>query len=178
MKLRPLYLIAVLSLLVSACSTPIYREASSGSAFGYSDAPLEDNRYRVTFRGRNINIVYDFALLRAAEVTLASNNTWFKVTNSFTGEEERLAGSSVTLGAGHSSWGGHSGYGFGFGFPLVDSRREAVQTLDIIVGGAAPDDEKPEGDNVYDAAEVMASVGPRTRREIGSKADPKAEYEG
>ena len=73
---------ALLMLCLVACAaapTP-YREADGG--FGYRDQQLESNRYRVSFAGNSataLDRVQDYALYRAAELTLASGYDYFKV---------------------------------------------------------------------------------------------------
>lgn len=131
---------------------------------GYSDAPLEDGRYRITFRGRDFNTAYDFALLRAAEITLAKDHTWFRVTNAFSDEDQdHRHNSHMSVGYGNRGhYRGHRDYfGFGFGFPLGETYRSALHSIDIQLGKG----DKPAGgeddDKVYDAASIKATIGPR-----------------
>lgn len=158
-----IYLLAALLIGLASCSTAIYKEASSPRGFGYSEAALEEGRYRVTFRARDITTAYDFALLRAAEITLAKGHVWFRVTNTISDEhDDDYSRSRVSIDTGY---GGHgyrgSRWGFGMGFPLGSSYRNAVTSIDIQLGkGDKPEDGAEHG-KVYDAASVKATIGPR-----------------
>lgn len=167
MRLKSLPVLALLVLALTACSTTVYKQASGPMGMGYSDAPLEDGRYRITFRGRDFNTAYDFALLRAAEITLAKDYTWFRVTNAFSNEDEDHRHSShISVSTGHSSHRRHRDYwGVGLGFPLTDNYRTALHSIDIQLGKG----DKPEEDRVYDAASVIATIGPR----VGNRSEPK-----
>lgn len=156
-------LVAGLLVGLAACSTPLYKQASGPYGLGYSEAALEEGRYRITFRARDLATAYDFALLRAAELTLAKGYTWFRVTNTIGDEHsDDYPRSRVSVGTGY---GGHGHYGsrwgFGLGFPLGSSRRDAVTSIDIQMGkGDKPEDSSEHG-KVYDAASVKATIGPR-----------------
>jgi hypothetical protein len=67
--------------VLAACETgPTYKPKGPGESVGYSDKQLSQNRYRVSFTGRNITPreeVEEFLLRRAAEVTLAAGFTHF-----------------------------------------------------------------------------------------------------
>jgi hypothetical protein len=74
-----------LALCLSACATtnPYHPSAASGG-YGYSDQRLEQDRYRITFRGDSAtdrSQVQDYLLFRAAEVTLQSGFDYFVITN-------------------------------------------------------------------------------------------------
>lgn len=160
-------LVAGLLVGLAACSTPLYKQASGPYGLGYSEAALEEGRYRITFRARDLATAYDFALLRAAELTLAKGYTWFRVTNTIGDEHsDDYPRSRVSVGTGYGDHGHYgSRWGFGLGFPLGGSSRDAVASIDIQLGkGEKPEDSSEHG-KVYDAASVKATIGPR----VGSK---------
>lgn len=167
MRFRTPVFLVFLAIAVTACSTPLYKQASGPYGLGYSEAALEEGRYRITFRARDLATAYDFALLRAAELTLAKGYTWFRVTNTIGDEHgDDYSRSRVSVGTGY---GGHRHYGsrwgFGFGIPLGRSSRDAVTSIDIQMGkGDKPEDGSEHG-KVYDAASVKATIGPR----VGAK---------
>lgn len=115
--MKKLVLVAA-TIAVTACSTPgpVYEAASDPSSAGYFVAPVEDGRQAVTYTGsRKMTSaqVAEFALLRAAEVTLASGQQWFAVIearsrnvqlgdiNSIQGRSGSvLSSGSTTAGAG------------------------------------------------------------------------------
>lgn len=75
--------IAVLCLGVVACvtSTP-YVPAASGNGYGFSEQRIENNRYRIMFRGNSSTTretVENFLLYRAAELTLVNGFDHFIV---------------------------------------------------------------------------------------------------
>ena len=78
-------IVATLAFL-SACATQSpYQPAEKRGAEGYTETKLTDNRYRVTFTGNASTpseTVKDYALLRAAEVTLQNGYDWFRLVNS------------------------------------------------------------------------------------------------
>jgi len=72
---------------LSACqtSTASYEPADGPGQVGYFSAPVEDGRMAVTYTGKKgmaDTQVAEYALLRAAELTLASGQQWFAVLHS------------------------------------------------------------------------------------------------
>lgn len=80
-------------LIVGACaSAPAYGPASSPTSIGYSDQRIENDRWRVTYRGdarMSSGTVQDYALMRAAEVTLKHGGDWFEVVTADTDADAR-----------------------------------------------------------------------------------------
>lgn len=80
-------------LVVTACAStgPSYEKANSERGYGYHESQLADNRYRVTFtaRSNNDDAARDYALLRAAELTLQKGYDWFEVADRDTTVSER-----------------------------------------------------------------------------------------
>lgn len=78
------FILSVAVLSINACaSTPAYRPAASAAAPGYSETALETNRYRVVYRlaGRDTGKAQDYALLRAAELTLQRGYSTFEIVS-------------------------------------------------------------------------------------------------
>ena len=76
--------------LVACASGPDYREASHAGAEGYSSQLIEANRYRVSYTGderQSAQTVRDYALLRAAELTMERGGDWFEIVASETSED-------------------------------------------------------------------------------------------
>lgn len=71
-----------LTALIAACATQTaYVPADKRGDYGYTETRLTENRYRVTFTGNSLTpreTVQDYALLRAAELTLENGYDWFK----------------------------------------------------------------------------------------------------
>lgn len=87
----------LLGLLLAACaSAPVYRPADSDGDVGYRATRLTQNQYRVVFHGNrstSAEAVRDYALLRAAELTLENGYDWFEVVSAdnSTQNRDRLA---------------------------------------------------------------------------------------
>ena len=76
--------IASVMLFVGACaSSPSYREAASERSFGYSEQVLESDRYRIQYRLNDDHVgrAQDYALLRAAELTMEKGYSTFQVVS-------------------------------------------------------------------------------------------------
>lgn len=75
--------IALIIILLAACSSsnPQY-QAADQKGFGYSDKQLATDKYWVSYKSRDTNAqrATDFALLRAAELTIAQGYEWFVVS--------------------------------------------------------------------------------------------------
>jgi hypothetical protein len=75
-------------LMLAACaSAPAYSPAQSASGMGYTDQRIENDRFRVTFRGAprmSSGDVHDYALMRAAQVTIENGGDWFEVVTADT----------------------------------------------------------------------------------------------
>lgn len=153
-----LALVAVAAL--AACATPTgYGAAVKPGGYGYADTRIETDRYRVTFRGVGApDVIENFALQRAAELTLAQGRDWFVVDSRAVDRTGGGRGPTVSIGAGGWSGGRTSvGLGTSVGIPLGGSAGESVARLDIRIGGGP----KPSSPNAYDARSVLANLAPR-----------------
>jgi hypothetical protein len=68
--------------LAACASTPDYVEADDPDDFGHYSTRLDDDRYRIVYNGRRstgVNASRDYALMRAAELTLQDGYDWFEV---------------------------------------------------------------------------------------------------
>ncbi len=158
--MKKLLLISFAALSLTACATTptVYQPINTNTAIGYSEIPIEQDRWRVTFRGgpgADPARVADLALRRAAELTVARGYDWFRVTQRYS-DGRAGGGPVVSLGAGGASFGGGSAFGLGggVGFDLGGGPRVS-QTLEILMNhGAAP--REPDA---YDARAVIQSMG-------------------
>jgi hypothetical protein len=161
---RPLALLA--ALLLAACATgSIYHPASSLRGVGYSEQKLETNRWRVSFTGDTATpaaVVQDYALLRAAELTLSLGDEWFTVAGRATVPQDSGYGPSFFaggLGPPCGIFGCRAALYGGFWYDENDEHRLSA-SLDIVVGKGP----KPNDANTYDARDVANTI----------KAAPKA----
>jgi len=75
------YLLSILCLLLAGCATSYQPKSYTG---GYTDTKLDDDKYRVTFSGNqhtSADRVEEYALLRAAEITLEYGYSHFVIVN-------------------------------------------------------------------------------------------------
>ncbi|MBY0565227.1 MAG: hypothetical protein K2P58_13725 [Hyphomonadaceae bacterium] len=155
----------VLAALLAACVTspPPYAPSASVDVAGYSETRIESNRYFVTYRapgGADAALLQDYALLRAADLTLQNDRDWFWVDRRTVDEQPASRGPSVGVGVGAGSWGRRSGasVGVGINLPIGQSgQRARGATLEVRLG----DGPKPEAPNAYDARSVAASLRAR-----------------
>jgi hypothetical protein len=156
---------ALLMLCLVACAaapTP-YREADGG--FGYRDQQLESNRYRVSFAGNSatpLDSVQDYALYRAAELTLSSGHDYFKVVERSTDTRSSgVGGPRIGVGVGSGSSGSSLGVGVSSILGGGGFADDYTVTLDILMF----EGEKPAADpDAYDAREVLRRLEPSIRR--------------
>lgn len=70
---------------LGACaSTPKYTPADDAEDYGHYSTRLDENRYRIVYNGNRstgLNTTRDYALLRAAELTLRDGYDWFQVVD-------------------------------------------------------------------------------------------------
>ncbi|WP_417465215.1 CC0125/CC1285 family lipoprotein [Kordiimonas sp.] len=83
MKKMLLTLPVVLMAAACASSGPRYMAASDPGDYGYYESVIEKNRYRVAYKtkGDEAGLAKDYALLRAAELTLEKGYDWFEVVD-------------------------------------------------------------------------------------------------
>lgn len=148
--------LSLFALAACASGHEPYQRASSPSALGSTVIPIEDNRLRVSYRAKDGETSRSFALLTAAEETLARGAEWFRVINASSDEEvSRGGGTSVSIGGATGSRGRSSvGVGVGIGFPIGGRSGNSVHGLEIIIGSG----EQPDDPEVYDAAQVRDAL--------------------
>ncbi|MHB8528645.1 MAG: CC0125/CC1285 family lipoprotein [Caulobacteraceae bacterium] len=158
-------LIALLALGLSACQTPtFYQPAQRPGAVGYSEARIEPGRYRVTFQGGGgapAAQVADYALLRAAEITLRDGYDWFRITDRFGQVAPPRSAGQVSIGGGGASFGGHGAVGLGLGTTFDLGGGPALSRSIEVLAGKGPAPHEPD---VYDAHGVVSAIGPRAGR--------------
>jgi hypothetical protein len=161
---RTLFIAATLALAACA-STPTYTPASAASNAGYSERRIEADRYFVTYRAPNTAeaaLLEDYALLRAADVTLENGREWFWLDRqTFEDLGASSDGPRFGIGIGGGSWGGSSGgaVGVGMDFPIGSqpAGRARAATLEIRFGEGA----KPDDANAFDARSISESIRAR-----------------
>lgn len=151
-------------LVIAACVSDagLYRPATSARATGFSEQRLETNRWRITFTGGSSTpaaVVEDYALLRAADLTLSMGFEWFTVAGRETVPQNSNYGPrySGIYGPPCGAFGCRSAiYG---GFWYDDNENRLSASLDIVMGkGPRPNDAA-----TYNARDVADTIRGRTR---------------
>lgn len=156
MKMRFLWLAALIAVLAGCAAGPAYRPAPRPGDYGYRDTMLTAHHYRVSFSGDDSTAretVENFALFHAAEVALSHGADHFRVVSGKT--------SPITE---YASYGPRAGIGYGWGYPFwgagigygtdVVSRTRYETVLQVQIGPDVPDN----GPDVYDARQVKHNL--------------------
>ena len=164
-------LIAAGSLGACATSTP-YGPATASNPYGFTEQRIEDNRYRIVFRGNSSTTreaVETFLLYRAAELTVQSGFDYFIVTEQDTEANKRYSTSPNAAFYGRYPYGygpywrsafPYYAYGWGWGAPYGDydtreyTRYTAIAFITMNKGTKPNDDPQ-----AFDARSVMDNLG-------------------
>lgn len=153
-KLRLWAAASLAAVSAAACSTyeaeDRYRRADRLGGVGYSEQRYEENRYRVYYRTEYDRYrAEDFAMRRAAELTIERRYDWFQVLN-----RSRAVGDDM--------FGRYDRYTYGYDDPdwrnrpqdrpaYGDYEDDSVVILDVVMGNSPP----PRAANVYEARRVL-----------------------
>lgn len=159
-------------LLLGACASgPVYAPAANANATGYTDQRIENDRWRVTFRGdtrMSSGEVRDYALMRAAQLALENGGQWFEIVTADTDADARRRYSTetdyITRYAVRRSCGA-----LGCTSQLVPVltrvEREVAETrtvyehaIEIRVGNGV---RQPGSPNIYDAQDTFSTLSAR-----------------
>lgn len=163
MKTFVLTAAAALSLAACASTGPSAYGPAYGSELGYSNTKIQSDRFRVSYTGKSANEAKDYALLRAAEITLAEGYTHFKVLRGDmygNGAGGSPISSSIGVGIGNGGYRRGNRTNVGVGLGVGDLGRalkgeRVTNSLEILLqntGGS--------GGDVYDAKSVKQSIRP------------------
>lgn len=160
--MRRLLAATLLAATVAACATPtVYQPARTPTGVGFTETRIENDRYRVTFRGgggASAAQVSDYALVRAADLALQNGYDWFIVDQRWTERTGSGSGPRFSVGAGGTDFGRSSAFGLGVGTSFGLGGGPALATTLEVRLGRGP---QPAGFNVYDARQVRGTVGAR-----------------
>lgn len=157
--MKPLIsLLAAFALVACAAVGPTAYGPADEKGFGYQETRIEEDRYRIVYRGSGgmpPEQVDNYALRRAAELTLANGFDWFRIAvRDIT--RERRGGVSLGAGVGTGSYGRRSSVGVGVGgdFGKIGAQDYFTARLEVVMGRG----DAPEGDDVYDATSIVGSI--------------------
>ena len=150
-----LLLFAPLALLAACASNAGYGPADDRSGYGYREVPIEANRYRVSYKGRDQAAAEAGALRRAAELAVARGDDWFTVVSRETDAAARVR-SGPTIGIGGGTGGRRGGVGLGVSVPLGGGGGGDRTVFLEVLTGSGP---RPDGPQTYDARQVLTNAG-------------------
>lgn len=168
------YSILGAALLLAACATATpYGPAEQGGGYGFSEQQIEQNRFRITFRGNSSTsreTVENSLLYRAAELTVQQGFDYFVVVENDTEESTSYRGSAYPAFYGRYGYGYpfHHGYGafpyyaygFGWGYPYDTYAREITRYSAVAFVTMHQGDKPGDNSQAFDAREVMKNLGP------------------
>lgn len=152
--MRNLAIIALILVLAACASTTPYGPAGNGQ-YGYTEQPIEQDRYRVSYKARTVDEAESGALRRASELTLQQGYTTFIVVSRST-DREIIRSSGSSVGIGGATGGRNSGVGIGVSLPLGggSSSGDATTRLEIVMTNQT----ERESPNVYDANATLLNI--------------------
>lgn len=165
--MKRLVSILLMVVVISGCASQSPYAPAGKNGYGYQESQLTKNRYRVSFTGNSHTpgeLVKDYALLRAAELTLQQEREWFKVVNRETDKQSRQrsgAGISASrpysvnrdcglLGCRTTS----SSIRTGVSISSTRRSNRYASSIEIVMGMGEADDP----DAVYSAREIIQSL--------------------
>lgn len=96
-------LMSVFFIVLTGCASHANYQAAKGSGYGYKDVRVSETEYRVEYKTANTNTntkkAQDFALLRAAELTIEQGYDWFVVTKRETVNDREKTAPTPSLGS-------------------------------------------------------------------------------
>ena len=126
-----------ISLVITGCATSAYYYKYQGAAGGFSDIKIQDDIYKVSYSENSfvsVETAEDFALLRAAEVTLTNGYKYFIILDQKSDPHttsSTIPLSSMTVGSGVLAPGSVTGYAstFNYGGGTVTQSRPSTSNL-------------------------------------------------
>lgn len=164
-RIPNLFILGAVAVLASCATSTPYQPAGETGEYGFSEQKIEDNRFRISFRGNSLTTreqVETFLLYRAAQVTLEQGYDHFIVVKDDTERETTLSGSAPAF-AYYGRGRPFPYYGFGYRFdPFYNDfdvrERNRYTAIAYIVLGRG---KKPENETTaYDARQVIENLGP------------------
>jgi len=162
--MKKLILTGIAALALAACASTgptAYGPAYNGNGMGFENQKIEQDRFRISYTGRNPAEARDFALLRAAEVALAEGYSHFQIISG--GRHDNGPNPGISTGVGvavGSGYRGRSRTNVNLGAGVHDVARalegsKVTETIEVRLkhsGGTSPD--------IYDANSVTKSIKP------------------
>lgn len=165
-RMKTIMMAGGFALMAACASAPDYRAAPSANASGYSETPIESDRYRVSYHLNRDDAAeaQELALRRAAELTLEKGYDTFELISQATDAETerdrsvRDPGSDTVIQRNCGLLGCSTSVARvpsdPFYTDIERERSEVTVTLEIIMS----DKDASVSPSLYDAAEVFANL--------------------
>jgi hypothetical protein len=151
--------------VLAGCATQTPYGPADTSGYGFSEQRIEDNRFRIMFRGNSLTdrqTVENYLLFRAAEVTLQNGYDYFIVVED---ETEKTTTYSGSRDYGYFNYYGRGRpfpyYGYGYrwdpfydDFSIRERNRYTAMAYVLLGRGEKPTD-RP---TAYDARQVIQNL--------------------
>ena len=154
--------------LAGCASTTPYQPAADNRGFGFSEQRIEENKYRIMFRGNSSTTreqVENSLLYRAAELTLQQGYDHFILLESDTEAKRSYSSSPGPAYYGRYGWGPYYypfpyyAYGFGWGSPWADSYTREITRYSAVAFVSMHKGAKPaDNPQAFDARQVVDNL--------------------
>lgn len=157
-------------LLLVGCAAPqptLYQESSAKNDFGYTETKLTDTQYRIEFSGNRFteeSQINDYAMLRAAELTIQKGYDWFTILASKTDQESKTrpqmaissaSGNKVVRKCGLLGCSSYATADYsGFGIETHEVKGKISTSLQIAMGSG----EALNPDSAFNAKELANNI--------------------
>jgi hypothetical protein len=170
-KLIAIAAFAGVALVLSACGSygPTPYQPSSKYEGGYSETKIENDRYRISFKGNSMTgkeTVENYMLYRAAELTIQNGYDTFTIANRDTDKQSRTReyGGFLQSRLSYAYFVPRVGWVYDYDTFWTPSRYEQVTRYDAfaeVVLGKGPKSSDP---NAFDARQVEHNLAPTIQR--------------
>lgn len=161
-----------LAIALTACagsSKMNYMAANDPGDYGYYASALEEDRYRVAYkvRGDDVSTAKDYAMLRAAELTLQNGYDWFEIVDRNTNSEQegrypearmRVAATTYNecglLGCTTVTRPAFIDTTYSDRINNDNTSKSTVTFIEVVMGNG----ETPDGGNIYDARSLIENI--------------------
>ena len=168
---RTFLIISLAALGLAACATSTPYQPAAGTGYGFSEQRIEENRYRVTFRGNSSTTretVENSLLFRAAELTLQNGYDYFVAVENDTEASRSYSRSTSPALFGRYSYGYPGGYyafpycayGFGWGYPYDSYTREITRYSAVAFISMHRGQKPADNPQAFDARSVIENLRP------------------
>lgn len=148
--------------ILSACATgpTAFGPSTSDSRMGFQNTQIENDRFRVQYTARSDKDAHNYALLRAAQITLEQNFTHFKIINGGVTDNGPRSPVSTSIGIGTGRYYGRSHSNLGVGINVLDLARafqgdKVTRSIEVRLLNASE-----SGPDIYDAQNIVSTIKP------------------